>query len=143
MKSILPSRYFCIKVLYVLIWSLALLYASFPDLFSEKGFDWSFQQNLTNETRTHYIFPYILAMALFLIDAIYVFTLENFRGKQHGYIGVLIGVVLFMFCFLMSLGHGGCLFFLIGWGALTLIKWIKTDCAECERVMPTVTKVAE
>lgn len=137
------TKRICIKALYVGVWSLALLYASFPDFFSKKGFDWGFQNNLTDEARFHYIFPYILAMALFLIDAIYAFALETARGKQKGIIPVLIGVVLFMFCFLLSLGSGKCLFFLGGWLALTFVKWIKTEPSDYGSVIPMVVEVTE
>ena len=82
-------------------------------------------------------------MALFLIDAIYAFALEAFRGKQEGIILVLIGVVIFLFCFLMSLSGGESTYFLIGWGALTLVKWIKTEPSDYSNVIPTVVAVAE
>lgn len=134
---------FYIKTLYVLVWSLALMYASFSDIFTEEGFDWSFQVNLTNDAKPHYIFPYILAMALFLIDAIYAFALEAYRGKQEGIILVLMGVVIFTFCFLLSLGGGEGTFFFVGWGALTFMKWIKTEPSDYSGIIPTVTAVAE
>jgi hypothetical protein len=142
-KDVLKDKRFYIKTLYVLVWSMALMYASFSDFFTEKGFDWSFQSKLTNDAKPHYIFPYILAMALFLIDAIYAFALEAFRGKQEGIILVLMGVVIFLFCFLMSLSGGESFFFLIGWAALTLVKWIKTEPSDYSSVIPTVVAVAE
>ena len=142
-KDALKDKRFYIKTIYVLVWSLALLYASFPDLFKKEGFNWSFQDNLTNDAKPYYIFPYILAMALFLIDAIYAFALEAFQGKQESIILVLMGVVIFLFCFQMSLSGGECIFFLIGWFALTMVKWIKTEPSDYSNIIPTVVEVTE
>ena len=142
-KEVFLDRRTWVKTLYVVVWSVALLYASFPGVFTANGFDWNFQSNLTNDVKPHYIFPYILAMALFLIDAIYAFALEANKGKQDNIIPVLIGVVAFMFCFLMSLSGGECVFFLIGWISLTVVKWIKTEPSDYGAIVPTVTEVLE
>lgn len=132
-----------VKTLYVAVWSLALLYASFPVLFTSEGFDWSFQSKLTNDVKQVYIFPYVLAMTLFLIDAIYAFALESYKGRQDNIILVLIGVVAFMFCFLISLNGGEGWFFFIGWISLTLVKWIKTEPSDYGVIIPAVTEVEE
>lgn len=118
-----------VKIIYVLIWSLGLLYASFPKFFMKgnDGISWGFQETMNNVTKTDYIFPYIMAMLLFLIDAIYSFILEKWRGKESRIIETLIGVSAFMFCFIMSLSYGKWVFFIIGWVCLTAIKFLKTD----------------
>lgn len=118
-----------VKIIYVLIWSLGLLYASFPKFFMKgnDGISWGFQETMNNVTKTDYIFPYIMAMLLFLIDVIYSFILEKWRGKESRIIETLIGVSAFMFCFIMSLSYGKWVFFIIGWVCLTAIKFLKTD----------------
>lgn len=142
-KDALTNKRTWIKTLYVMAWSLALLYASFPDIFTEKGFDWGFQSEFTNDVKPHYIFPYVLAMALFLIDAIYAFALEAYKGKQDYIIPVLMGVVAFMFFFLMSLNGGQSFFFFVGWIALIVVKWIKTEPSDYGAIIPTVVEVDE
>ena len=118
-----------VRIIYVLIWSFGLLYASFPKFFLKggNGISWGFQETMDNVTKTEYIFPYIMAMLLFLIDVIYSFILEKWRGKENRIIETLIGVSAFMFCFIMSLSYGKWIFFIIGWFCLTIIKFLKTD----------------
>lgn len=142
-KEVVSDKRTYAKTIYVLAWSVALLYASFPDLFTRTGFDWSFQDRMTDAVKPKYIFPYILAMALFLIDAIYAFALESYKGKQDNIIAVLMGVVVFLFCFLLSLGSGQSTFFFIGWAALTIMKWIKTEPSDYGKILPVVNAVEE
>lgn len=127
MKS--KNKRLIVKIIYVMIWSLGLLYASFPKFFlkGKNGLSWEFQETMDNVTKTEYIFPYIMAMLLFLIDVIYSFILEKWRGKENRIIETLIGVSAFMFCFIMSLSYGEWIFFIIGWFCLTIIKFLKTD----------------
>ena len=131
-----------IKWIYVLVWSLGLLYASFSDFFVGE-MNWTFQETMNNDAKETYIFPYIMAMLLFLIDTIYAFVLEKYSGKESRTIETLIGLAAFLFCFLMSLSYGKWVFFIVGWVVLTLIKLIKTDFGKESDIIPQVTRVKE
>lgn len=130
-----------IKILYVLIWSLGLMFATFPYLISgEMKFD--FQNNLDNDTLMKYIFPFIMAMAIYLIDVLYVSMAEERSGN---YKGVTVSWALlggFLLFFVFSLLGGKCLFFILGWLCLSALKFIKTDMLP-PAVYPTVSIVEE
>ena len=130
-----------IKVLYVLVWSLGLMFATFPNLISgEMKFD--FQNNLNNDAVMKYIFPFILAMAIYLIDVLYVSMAEERSGNYKGVTlswALLGGFLLF---FVFSLLGGKSLFFVLGWLCLTALKFIKTDTLP-PAVYPTVSIVEE
>jgi len=130
-----------IKVLYVLVWSLGLMFATFPNLISgEMKFD--FQNNLNNDAVMKYIFPFIMAMAIYLIDVLYVSMAEERSGNYKGVTlswALLGGFLLF---FVFSLLGGKCLFFVLGWLCLTALKFIKTDTLP-PAVYPTVSIVEE
>lgn len=130
-----------IKVLYVLVWSLGLMFATFPKLISgEMKFD--FQNNLNNDAVMKYIFPFIMAMAIYLIDVLYVSMAEERSGNYKGVTlsWALIGGFLLFFVF--SLLGGKSLFFVLGWLCLTALKFIKTDTLP-PAVYPTVSIVEE
>lgn len=119
-----------IKVLYVLVWSAGLLFATFP-LFYMGGMDFSFQENLTNKVLLGYIFPFITSMLIFLIDIIYTTICE---GRKGGYKDVPLSWMLlggYLLCFVFSLFMGKWIFFIIGWLCLTGLKLIKTESLPC------------
>ena len=142
-----------INVLYVLVWSLGLMFATFPNLISgEMKFD--FQNNLNNDAVMKYIFPFIMAMAIYLIDVLYVSMAEERSGNYKGVTlswALLGGFLLFfvfsllggfILFFVFSLLGGKCLFFVLGWLCLTALKFIKTDTLP-PAVYPTVSIVVE
>lgn len=131
------------SILYTAVWSIGLLYASFPGFFSKKGLDWSFQTVISGDIDSScipvsvmpdYIFPYIMAMLLFLVDVIYSCVLDKLNGKESRIIAVLAGYAGFTLCFLLSLSRGKGVFFILGWSCLTIVKLLKTIPKESLRV---------
>ncbi len=112
---------FWTRLIYVIIWSLVLLYATFHSMFENRNyFDF---QNDWNIHAKEYIAAMILTMMIFIIDAVY----NQFLTKKDNSAPILIGFVSFFFFMLLSLSYGRGLFFLIGWIILTWIKFYTTD----------------
>lgn len=115
-----------IKIIYVLFWSVSLLFATFPLFFmGEMKFD--FQNDLKPEALLSYIFPFIMSMVIFLLDVIYGFIIEGRREQYKNIVPSLVFVTLYLLCFIFSLYMGKWIFFLSGWLCLTMLKMIKTE----------------
>lgn len=111
------------RLIYTIIWSLLLLYASFPGLFNGK-LDFSFQQTW-NESARDYIVILIMTVVLFIVDAVY--NLIKTRNNYTPFI--LSGAALFLLCMAFSLSYCGSMFFIAGWLILTMMKFFTTDSA--------------
>lgn len=109
------------RLIYTVIWSLLLLYASFPGLFSGI-LDFSFQETW-DESARDYVVILIMTVVLFIVDAVY-----NFIKTRNNYTPfILSGVALFLLCMAFSLSYCGSTFFIAGWVILTLMKFFTTD----------------
>ena len=111
------------RLIYTIIWSLLLLYASFPGLFNGK-LDFSFQQTW-NESARDYMVILIMTVVLFIVDAVY--NLIKTRNNYTPFI--LSGAALFLLCMAFSLSYCGSTFFIAGWLILTMMKFFTTDSA--------------
>lgn len=117
------------KWIYVIGWSISLLAASFPCIL--KGKLLPLVENSIESTMDHYIYPTIMALAVFLVDIIYSSVKEERAGKplQVANSWILILVFLLAFCFSLFFNNSlvQVFLFIILWISLTLLKFIKTD----------------
>lgn len=108
------------------------MYATFPGLFDGSLF-FPFQEELSVDTEVidikiynglkDYIQLYVITMSIFLFDIVY-----NFIKGSHNYATLIIGgVIAFLLCLVFSLSYGGVLFFILGWGILTTMKFFTTE----------------
>lgn len=109
------------RLIYTVIWSLLLLYASFPGLFSG-ALNFSFQESW-DESARDYMVILIMTVVLFIVDAVY-----NLIKSRNNYTPfILSGAALFLLCMAFSLSYCGSTFFIAGWVILTLMKFFTTD----------------
>lgn len=109
------------RLIYTVVWSLLLLYASFPGLFSGT-LDFSFQETW-NESARDYMVILIMTVVLFIVDAVY-----NLIKSRNNYTPFILGgAALFLLCMAFSLSYCGSTFFIAGWVILTLMKFFTTD----------------
>ena len=109
------------RLIYTVVWSLLLLYASFPGLFSGK-LNFSFQETW-DESARDYMVILIMTVVLFIVDAVY-----NLIKTKNNYTPFILGgAALFLLCMAFSLSYCGSTFFIAGWVILTLMKFFTTD----------------
>ena len=123
------------RLLYVLAWSGGLLFATFPSMI--KG-DFSFNLrtgNTPTDLIDHYTIPLMMAMALFLVDAIYAYAIDKSSDKNSRFICLMLAVVLFFVAYAMSLFDGKLLsvvMFITAWLSMTAMKYLTTPVIEIE-----------
>ena len=110
------------RAIYTLIWSMLLLYATFPKFF-DGTMDFSFQKNW-NEGAREYSYLLIMAIILYLLDVVYNFIKAD---KKHFVPVIVIGVICILLFYLFSLQFGGPLFFLAAWCILATMKFLTTE----------------
>lgn len=119
------------KIIYVLVWSVVLFFATFPKFFIGEQFKGWLEQSLLDRCQLFY-FPFIMVMTLFLFDTIYSYVLQKSRcGKIENVIASLIFLSSFMLCFAFTLyftNEDACLkvCFIFGWIFLTIMKAVNT-----------------
>lgn len=131
------------RIGYIFSWSIGLLYATFPHFFGgEMSFD--FRNQTLSDACDAYIFPFVMAMVLFLIDVIYGYIKEMIDGHYTHVVGVIAFLVLFLIGFVLSLSVSDpsvarwC--FIISWVCLSFMKLLKTDLYGDKR-LPRAVKV--
>jgi len=88
----------------IISWSLGLLYATFPKLFTgEMSFDFG---NSLSKSVDNYLFPLVMALILFLVGTIYGFLKEMIVNQYSHVVGVFTMLVLFLLAFVLSLKDG-------------------------------------
>ena len=121
------------KIVYCVIWSCGLFVATFYGLLKQKDI-FEFTEKLFLPVMQNYIFPMILAMALYLLDVLYNVTNDKSNGAIVGW--VLGTIILFMVFFALSMlvneNWAGWLFFSASWFSLTILKYKTTDCEKRE-----------
>ena len=118
------------KIGYIISWSLGLLYATFPKLFTgEMSFDFG---NSLSKSVDDYLFPLVMALILFLVDTVYGFLKEMMVNQYSHVVGVFIMLVLFLLAFVLSLKNGDSdisrICFIASWICLSVMKFFKTEC---------------
>lgn len=118
------------RVGYIVSWSLGLLYATFPHFFDgEMKFD--IRSKTMGEACDDYIFPFVMAMVLFLIDVNYGYIKEKLDGQYTNVIGVTSCLIVFLLGFVLSIYLVDPFFakmcFIISWVSLSVMKFLKTD----------------
>ena len=119
------------KILYVLAWSVGLLFATFPKFFIGEQFENWMEQSLLDKCQLFY-FPFIMVMELFIFDTVYNYVLQKSKcGKIENVITSIILLSIFMLCLALSLYLTDqptylkvC--FIIGWVMLTIMKIVNT-----------------
>lgn len=124
------------RIGYIISWSIGLLYATFPHFFDgEMSFDY---RNLTlGEACDTFIFPFVMAMVLFLVDVIYGYVKEMIDGRYTHVISVITFLVLFLLGFIISISsenpNTARFCFIISWVCLSVMKFLKTDLYDDKR----------
>lgn len=136
------SRFYLIFA--IISWSLGLLYATFPKLFTEEmNFDFD---NSLSKSVNDYLFPLIMALILFLVDTIYGFLKEMMVNQYSHVVGVFIMLVLFLLAFVLSLKIGdpdlSRICFIASWIFLSVMKYFKTECYGTNEVVRQGKKVS-
>lgn len=117
------------KIIYVIGWSLGLLFATFPNFFQgEMNFQMS--DLPMKDIYKPYLFPLIMALSLFVSDVCYVFEQEKSANcstpKYITEVLVLICVFLLGLTYSISSSNNSCIGFIVAWIALTIMKFLKT-----------------
>ena len=117
-------------IIYVLGWSLGLLFATFPDLFKGE-LDFYMSEMLMKDVCDVYMFPLLMALSLFVVDVWYIFEQERSKPSQEStyIIGVIAMISVFLFGLLYTVSSSYCpiLGFIVSWTALTIMKFLKTS----------------
>lgn len=117
-----------IRLIYIITWSLGLLWATFPKVLSGK-FDFHLSELCSDTLRSEYTFPLFTVLMLYLWDVIYDLAKEKaetniIRGEKIVF--VLIALVIFLFCYLLSISMSNpsvtCALFWLIWTAMTSMK---------------------
>lgn len=119
------------KTIYCIIWSVALWVATFYPLLNESNV-FVFKGKLLLDVAQSHIFPMVMAMTLYLGDVLY-HLLRN--DCQHNILIWVLGtIIVFMIAFVLSLlancNLAGWFFFIVAWGALTVLKYKTTECEQ-------------
>ena len=117
------------KTIYVIGWSLGLLFATFPNLFQgEMVFQMS--ELPMKDIYKPYLFPLIMALSLFVSDVCYVFEQEKAANcntpKYITEVLILITVFLLGLTYSISSNDNSYIGFFVAWIALTIMKFLKT-----------------
>lgn len=117
------------KTIYVLGWSLGLLFATFPDLFKGE-MDFQMLNMIMKDVRETFLFPLIMSLSLFVADVCYVFEQEKSesRNTPKYIVEVLILICTFLFGMIYTISSNTCPYigFIVAWAALTIMKFLKT-----------------
>ncbi len=116
------------KILYVFAWSGGLFFATFPEVV-RGNFDFSLRSGLAMNLIDKYTIPLLMAMALFLSDALYAYRLDQSVGRNNSFAGLFLAEIAFLVVFALSLfgGEGLSLFmFVIAWLSMTAMKFLTT-----------------
>lgn len=122
----------CKRLIYTLIWSAMLLYATFPELFSGE-MSLSFLSDCVG-FESH-AFAYIMAVTLFILDVAY--NTFNTTLRNSPLIFSMLFIYLGSFGFAIRSGSGW--LFVVGWIALSMMKFFSLD----DRVVPQVIEIGE
>ena len=121
------------RITYIFSWSLGLLFATFPHLF-DGGMTFDYRDMLLSEACDKYIFPFIMAMILFLIDVVYGYVKEIPSREYTHVISVIVFLILFLLTFVLSVyvsdPFWACGCFIISWVCLSFMKFLKTEVYE-------------
>lgn len=118
-----------INIIYTVIWSVGLLFVSFLSLFKgENIFD--FTKKTLPEFGEHYMFPFIMALCLFLIDVTY-----NVINQKIWAFPIFSCIVAFMLTIGITVAFLQCFCIvficsIIGWTILTFMKYISLQMSE-------------
>lgn len=128
------------KIIYIVLWSLGLFWATFPEGFSG-GINFNFYEMDMQSFFKKYMFPLLMALLLYMLDIIYTFHLEGATGgpKKPNLVYIFTGG--FLLCFILSVATSGTifavLFFGAAWLCLMVMKYFKTE----QRGIPTPLNV--
>lgn len=124
------------KIIYIVVWSLGLFWATFPEGF-EGGLDFNFSQLSVTKFFRNYMFPLLMVLFLYMVDVIYTFHLESATGGPKNTNIVYFMTAGFLLAFILSVYLGGTIFapvfFVMAWGCLMAMKYFKTE----QRAAPT------
>lgn len=117
------------KIIYVIGWSLGLLFATFPNLF-EGNMNFEMSDLPMKDIYKPYLFPLIMALSLFVSDVCYVFEQEKSATcstpKYITEVLMLICVFLLGLTYSISSSDNSYVGFIVAWTALTIMKFLKT-----------------
>lgn len=118
------------KLTYVILWSIGLFVATFGFniLSGALNLDINEETKLI-DTLKSYILPLILAMALFLVDALYSYELDKESKKKSQLDVILFLVILFLILFGLSMMINeviNWIIFILAWIVLTIMKGLST-----------------
>ena len=128
------------KTIYVIGWSLGLLFVTFPDLFQGE-MDFKMSDLPMKDIYKTYLFPLLMALSLFVADICYVFEQEQSEGNNAP--KYITSVLMLMCVFLLGLTYSisnnvcPCAGFIVAWLALTIMKFLKTT--KCIKVNKLIT----
>ncbi|MBR4854252.1 MAG: hypothetical protein IKU88_05945 [Alistipes sp.] len=118
------------KIIYVIGWSLGLLFATFPNLF-EGNMNFEMSDLPMKDIYKPYLFPLIMALSLFVSDVCYVFEQEKSTNcstpKYITEVLMLICVFLVGLTYSISSNDNSYIGFIVAWTALTIMKFLKTN----------------
>lgn len=118
-----------IKIIYVTIWTVVMLYASFSAVFKGR-IDSILNCEKSTDLASNYIFPLFIAVALYLIDDIYNALLLYKQDKPLHSVMILGSLLGFLIGFLFSI-YAGTLWiqvpmFFLAWVSLGFLKYYET-----------------
>ena len=117
------------KLIYCLLWSVALFVSTFYSLFNhvEKAFVFT-DAKLLDVAQSH-IMPLVMAMTLYIWDVVYNITLNN--SSKQTIIPVLLSILVFLvmmvFSILVNNNIWGWGLFCLAWVALSFMKYATTE----------------
>lgn len=125
--------------MYIIAWSVGLLFATFPAIFKcAQNFDWS--QSTMADAGEKFYFPYIMVMELFLFDAIYTFLSDKSKRRISVVVKVMVLLSVFLLTYALTMflssDTAAGVFFFVGWLALTFMKGYTT--ADCLEISETI-----
>lgn len=123
------------KLLYVLTWSGGLFFATFPAVI-RGTFNFSLREGSTTDLIDLYTIPLMMAMALFLTDALYAYRLDQSIGRANSFVGLFMAEIAFLVSFALSLFGDTILsviMFVCAWLSMTAMKLLTTPIIEQSR----------
>ncbi len=123
------------KLLYVISWSGGLFFATFPTMV-RGDFNFSLREGSTTDLIDLYTIPLMMAMALFLEDALYAYRLDQSIGRNNSIAGLFLAEIGFLVSFALSLFGDKTLsliMFVTAWISMTFMKLITTPAVRQSR----------